>query len=113
MLDEPDGKKCVLECGQSDCAGEVMEMLYLCVVKGFRNVVSFVPAECERPVNEGTRRALSVFRLADLSVTNIALSCAGEQSTEEMLKQPWSVHNFHAARGTDPRIQVVTNTVRG
>jgi len=113
MLDEPDGKKCVLECGQSDCAGEVMEMLYLCAIKGFRNVVSFVPAECERPVNEGTRRAMTLFELADFHVTNITLSCTGEQSLEEVLKQPWSLNTFHATAGPDSKIQVVATSVRG
>lgn len=113
MLDEPDGKKCLLECGQSDCAGEVMEMLYLAESKGFRSVVSFVPAECERPVNEGTRRAMSVFQLANLRVTNVALSCAGEQSMEEVLKQPRSVHTFHAIRAADSRIQIEARSTRG
>ncbi|GFO81275.1 MAG: hypothetical protein A49_09020 [Methyloceanibacter sp.] len=70
------GRACrLLVCGQSDCAGEVMELIYMLYEQGYRRLVNFIPKECETPVNEGTRRAIALFRLGDFAALNIALPC--------------------------------------
>ncbi len=72
------GRDCrLLVCGQADCAGEVMELVCMLYEMGFRQIVNVIPAECEIPVNEGTRRAISVFGLADFTALNISLPCLG------------------------------------
>jgi hypothetical protein len=72
------GRACrLLVCGQADCAGEVMELIWLLHEAGCRQLISFVPEECLIPVNEGTRRAIALFRLADFTVVNVSLPCLG------------------------------------
>ncbi len=70
------GRACrLLMCGQSDCAGECTELICLLHEQGVRILVNIIPSECEIPVAEGSRRAISLFGLSDLIAINVSLPC--------------------------------------
>lgn len=76
MIFDDLGRACrLLVCGQADCAGEVMELVYLLQAFGCRQLVNIVPAECEKPVNEGSRRAIALFQLREFVALNISIPC--------------------------------------
>jgi len=88
----------LLVCGQADCAGEVMELVYQLYAKGYRNLINFIPEECEHPVNEGTRRALALFRFPDFSVLNISVPFFSKDFGSIGAKQKFRVHEVEAKR---------------
>ena len=65
----------LLVCGQADCAGEVTELVCGLHETGVRQLINVVPEQCQVPVDEGTRRAISIFKLADFVALNIAVPC--------------------------------------
>jgi hypothetical protein len=64
-----------LICGQPDCAGEVMELIFTLTQNNCRRLINIIPSECEKPVNEGTRQAIRVFGLEDFLALNISVPC--------------------------------------
>lgn len=72
-FDDLDRACRLLICGHADCAGEMMELVCQLYEHGFRTLVNFVPRECENPVNEGTRRAIALFKYHDFAALNISI----------------------------------------
>jgi hypothetical protein len=66
----------LLQCGNTNCAGEVVELLHQLQQRGIRNFINLYPAQCEVPVRAGTDLAAQLFGLADMVITNIAIPCS-------------------------------------
>jgi hypothetical protein len=72
--DEDAGQVCLLYCGNTNCAGEIIMLLENLYRHGIRYFLNVYPAQCREPVGIGTRLARRLFDLRDLRVTNIAVS---------------------------------------
>lgn len=107
------GRACrLLVCGQSDCAGEVMELVCLLHEQGYRRLVNLIPMECEVPVNEGTRRAIAVFGLTDFAALNIAVPClAASWQTNDTARMP-SISRVFGERVGSGDVDAVAEAVR-
>lgn len=71
---EDGNEYCLLFCGNTNCAGEVVELLRHLYGRGVTSFVNLYPAECRQPVIAGTLLAQRLFGLAGMSVTNIAIN---------------------------------------
>jgi hypothetical protein len=76
--DEEHGKFCLLYCGNTNCAGEVVSLLAALHQRGVRRFLNIYPSQCREPVGAGTRLAGRLFNLEDLRIINIAVSGATE-----------------------------------
>jgi hypothetical protein len=71
---ESAGEDCsLLYCGNSGCAGEIVELLNQLYVKGVRRFINIFPGECLVPVKSGTEIARRIFDLKDMKIVNIAV----------------------------------------
>jgi hypothetical protein len=62
----------LLRDGRAGCLGEVAAFVGIAAKLGYRNIVDFVPAVCEDYVSAGTRAAMMMFGLEDVTVLNVA-----------------------------------------
>ena len=74
--DEESGAFCLLYCGNTNCAGEVISLLAALHKRGVRRFLNIYPSQCREPVGAGTRLAERIFDLEDFQITNIAVSGA-------------------------------------
>ena len=71
---EVDGQEIeLLYCGNTGCAGEVVELLKQLYNAGVRSFVNVYPWQCDRPVETGTSIAKQLFGLDGMEVVNIAV----------------------------------------
>jgi hypothetical protein len=63
----------LLYCGNSNCAGEVVELLRDLYTRQVRHFVNVFPAQCKVPVETGTEIARQLFGLDGMTVANIAV----------------------------------------
>ena len=63
---------CLLYCGSTNCAGEVVELLRIVWEAGFRSFLNLYPMQCLGPVGVGTRLAQTIYKIRDLHVFNVA-----------------------------------------
>jgi len=68
-----DAEVCLLYCGNTNCAGEVVELLRVLQDRGVRRFVNLFPLECLTPVEAGTAVANDLFDLTGLLIANIGL----------------------------------------
>jgi hypothetical protein len=82
ICDDEAGKLCLLYCGNTNCAGEVVSLLGNLYQRGIRYFLNVFPSQCREPVSAGTRLAYKIFDCDDFSVTNAAVNATsnGEDS---------------------------------
>ncbi len=74
ICDDEAGKLCLLHCGNTNCAGEVISLLGNLYRRGVRRFLNIYPSQCREPVSAGTRLAFRIFEWPDFMVTNAAVS---------------------------------------
>jgi hypothetical protein len=74
--DEDSGRFCLLYCGNTNCAGEVISLLENLYKRGVRRFLNIYPMQCREPVGVGTRLADRLFNLGDFQITNVAVGGA-------------------------------------
>ena len=67
------GEYCLLFCGSTNCAGEVMQLLKDLHERGVRRCVNLYPYQCMGPVLTGTNLAREMFGLLGMKVINLAV----------------------------------------
>lgn len=67
----------LLQSGNTNCAGEVVELINQLHQRGIRNFINLYPAQCQVPVEAGTDLANHLFGLSDMAITNVAIPCSG------------------------------------
>jgi hypothetical protein len=87
FADSEDESRTMLFEGATNCAGEIVELVHMTNIGGFKTLVNFYPLACQNPVNEGTRVGLRLFELGELVVINVGFSCSGERSAFELLER--------------------------
>lgn len=74
MGSEASNQVCLLYCGSTNCAGEIVELLRQLYARNVRHFLNLYPSPCQLPVESGTSLALELFQLQGLTVDNFALS---------------------------------------
>jgi hypothetical protein len=68
-----EGEYPLVYCGNTNCAGEFMQLLKLLHDRGTVRFVNLYPLQCRGPVTKGTELAEQVYGLEGMKITNIAI----------------------------------------
>lgn len=90
--DDDGGKFCLVYCGNTNCAGEFLQLLVDLKARGIRRFVNLYPIQCRLPVNTGTTLAHKIFDLSEMKIVNIALP-----------NHPWRLGDIRIDRHVDER----------
>ena len=74
VCDDEAGKLCLLHCGNTNCAGEVISLLGNLYRRGVRRFLNVYPSQCREPVSAGTRLAYKIFNCPDFVIVNAAVA---------------------------------------
>lgn len=88
-----DHEVCLLYCGNTNCAGEVVELLRVLHERGVRRFVNVFPRECMIPVEAGTVTAHDIFTFDGMLVVNAGLTVV-EGRADTDLSGVVSIHEF-------------------
>lgn len=73
---------CLLHSGNTNCAGEMVQLLHELNQRGAQRFINVYPAQCRNPVGVGTAVARSMYDIGGLSVTNVAVSSIGADAVQ-------------------------------
>jgi hypothetical protein len=76
MENDLGGRYCLLFCGSTGCAGEVVELLRELQTRGVTRFINLFPFPCREPVVAGTALARQLFQIDKMRIINIALPLA-------------------------------------
>jgi hypothetical protein len=67
------GRYCLLFCGSTGCAGEVVELLHQLQLRNVTRFINLYPFPCREPVITGTGLARQLFQIESMRIINVAL----------------------------------------
>jgi len=79
------GEYSLLYCGNTNCAGEVVELLRQLYDRGVRHFVNLFPDTCFGPVTTGTLLANELFDLNGMMVINVSIPLSRQREEERKL----------------------------
>lgn len=70
----------LLYCGNTNCAGEIVQLLKILYEQGVRTFFNLYPIQCREPVLIGTTLAHQLFQLDSMQVVNVAIPSVTAQA---------------------------------
>jgi hypothetical protein len=80
---------CLIYCGNTNCAGEVLQLLGDLQERGVKRFINLYPMQCRQPVCTGTDLAYRIFGLQEMEVINIALMGLPQKRFHAVVDRPF------------------------